>query len=508
MARKHRTKTSVDSSSPRKKRSVNSKPITFKKMEAAKEMAYNRARLKKRMIVHTQNKSYQVLRQISEGIFGYVYEVKENEGGTFFLKTEPRTTDKDMERFKGLKYEMYILLKLSNPPYSRLKHMLRFQDSGATDDFKFLIMQPLGENLHDISRIHLKSEFSMSTAIRTAIQTLQAVAELHIIGFLHRSLGPKCFFVGAGTKMRTIYMGDFGFPYIFRNSSNGKIRKPRSYVPMMGVLNYMSRATHNDKEHCRRDDLESWAYMVMEFFDLEILPWNKCQIGSEVLRKKEKLIDGDYSSVFEAVPSRFKQILRYISNLEFCSRPNYSYIQDELHKIHKVKKIDIKGPYDWEVLIGMREKLEPDPIANQIPGSRPLLAKEVLIGMREKLEPDPIANQIPGSRPLIVKSPVSNSSVHAKPKNEGSREESAHSPNPASTGEVSIRSECSNEQDTPPKAAINQGQDKVQIKPIASAPTENDKSEYFIPMAERRILPERPEKSEPRKKKGDDEGGY
>ena len=61
----------------------------------------------------------------------------------------------------------------------------------------------------------------------------------------------------------------------------------------MGTLRYMSRNAQMNKEHARRDDLESWAYLAMELFDLDILPWRNDHVNSEVLYKKQKMVDGD-----------------------------------------------------------------------------------------------------------------------------------------------------------------------------------------------------------------------
>jgi tau tubulin kinase len=498
MPRKNRRKASVEllsprkqrsvdtsSPSPRRKRSDDSKPSRTKMRKAAKDTLHEKAQLKKHMVIRTESKSYEILSEIREGTFNYLYEVKEKGGKIFFLRTEPCTTNKDLELFKTLKYELLILKKVSKPPYSVLVHFPRFQDSGATGNFKFLVMQPLGETLYDITRKRLNSAFTMSTALRTAIQTLQAVAEFHTIGYLHRGLSPMSFFVGGGAKMRTIYMGEFGFPFSFRNHQTGLIKQARSKIPTIGVLRFMSRAAHEEKEHCRRDDLESWAYMSMEFFDLNILPWYKDQNSSDVLRKKQKTINGDYPSVFEMITLRFKHILRYISSLEFCSRPNYEHIQDVLLGIGKMKKIDFKVPYDWEVFSEMSDKLEVDPITNRTYGAQ------------------------------NAKSPGSNKGAYAEPAKEVSKEESAHSPSPTSVG-----SEISNEKTALPKATVidtkRHKTQEIESKPKArevkskpkareteSEPIENDKSEYFfLEAGEKRVLPATLEPGQSDKKKG------
>lgn len=113
------------------------------------------------------------------------------------------------------------------------------------------------------------SVFSMSTALRVAIQVnqpinqrliltfqiLRAVGELHALGFLHRFLRPQSFSIGLGSKIRTIYFADFGSPYMvwfssipppvilqqvqFRDPKTKKIRKPRKHIRVIGTLRYV-----------------------------------------------------------------------------------------------------------------------------------------------------------------------------------------------------------------------------------------------------------------------------
>jgi serine/threonine protein kinase len=185
--------------------------------------------------------------------------------------------------------------------------------------------------------------------------------DLHAIGFLHRSLRPQAFFIGAGVKIRTVYMADFGLPYMFRDPKTNKVRyaihflllkvnrHPRKHTRMMGTLMYMSRNAQKCKEHSRRDDLESWSYLALELFDLEILPWRNDVDSAEVAHKKQKTVDGAFPMIFSKVTLRYKNILRYVSNMKFHERPDYPYIQNVLQEIRVEKEVDFNLPYDWEV---------------------------------------------------------------------------------------------------------------------------------------------------------------
>lgn len=89
---------------------------------------------------------------------------------------------------------------------------------------KFIMTQALGDTLYDITRKHLKSAFSPSTALRVSIQMLRALTDLHALGYLHRLIRPKGFSIGLAPNVQTVYLNNFGVPYQFRDSSTKKIR--------------------------------------------------------------------------------------------------------------------------------------------------------------------------------------------------------------------------------------------------------------------------------------------
>lgn len=50
-------------------------------------------------------------------------------------------------------------------------------------------------------------------------------------------------------------------------------RIPRQTVRFLGTVRFASRSCHNEKEQSRKDDLESWCYMVLDvrlIFDLSV----------------------------------------------------------------------------------------------------------------------------------------------------------------------------------------------------------------------------------------------
>lgn len=76
----------------------------------------------------------------------------------------------------------------------------------------FMIMTLLGPNLSTLLKKCPCKHFSLSTAVRVGIQTLEAIEALHRVGFLSRDIKPQNFAIGVGENgaNRRIVMFDFG----------------------------------------------------------------------------------------------------------------------------------------------------------------------------------------------------------------------------------------------------------------------------------------------------------
>ncbi|KAI6221694.1 Protein kinase domain-containing protein [Aphelenchoides besseyi] len=328
---------------------LNADPVEC--LEVARKLAFLQARLSKNSVIRANDQEYQISRQVAVGAFGFTYEVKQkNATATYFLRTEPMTANPQLRKFKLLKIELFILRKTKEMERSSTCHFPRLVDSGCTDEFKFLITQPLGENLYDLTRNRLGRAFTPSTALRVSIQILRGLQDLHSIGFLHRFIRPHAFAIGLSSKIRTVYFVDFGIPWMFRDSETQKLKRPRKFLRMLGSLRYISHNMHANKEQARRDDIESWIYLSMELFDLNALPWRNEQLSTNVLHKKKKCIDGHYSMAFTSSSLHFKDLLDYVVNMKFQERPDYAHISQVLQKIRAERNLNFDLPYDWELL--------------------------------------------------------------------------------------------------------------------------------------------------------------
>uniref|UniRef100_A0A914Z6W5 Protein kinase domain-containing protein n=1 Tax=Panagrolaimus superbus TaxID=310955 RepID=A0A914Z6W5_9BILA len=155
--------------------------------------------------------------------------------------------------------------------------MLRLLLRGTIDNFKlrYLITDALGLSIPDLLNQLSINNFSLSSALRLAYETFESLEELHKINFIHRDIKPAAFAFGLKSLNTKLFLTHFGLAKKFRGSADAKLLAPRKTVPFMGTVKYASRTVHERGERSRKDDIESWVYMISELVDEKSLSWRK-----------------------------------------------------------------------------------------------------------------------------------------------------------------------------------------------------------------------------------------
>ncbi|EPB66392.1 hypothetical protein ANCCEY_14517 [Ancylostoma ceylanicum] len=136
-------------------------------------------------------------------------------------------------------------------------------DKGYNQYFKFIIMPYTGKSLDYIKETIVKGEFAPHTAIQIALQTHRALKNLHEQGYIHRDVKPDNFVVGKYVLSRE---------HLTRNQAYSESR-----YKFIGTPKYAARATHMGRVVNRKEDMESWYYMVIELFGTDYLPWSNVE---------------------------------------------------------------------------------------------------------------------------------------------------------------------------------------------------------------------------------------
>jgi tau tubulin kinase len=276
--------------------------------------------------------------KIGQGAFGETYAAIDLHSSEDVAIKVEKLDNKKMV----LKLEVIALKKLQGCPY-----VVRYIHSGRQDDFNFLVMERLGENLADLRKRtpRYNGSFSMSTTIRLGIQMIDALEGVHKLGYIHRDVKPSNFVMGkTKAKRGRAYLIDFGLARKYRLPS-GEIRPPRKSAGFRGTARYASINSHHSKELGRRDDLWSVFYVLVEFA-LGSLPWRKIKDKEHIGELKERFTNAE---LVKDLPPEYQLFMEHLQKLGYADEPDYDYLRKILNDIYIREGYSSDEPYDWNV---------------------------------------------------------------------------------------------------------------------------------------------------------------
>ncbi|VDK81591.1 unnamed protein product [Litomosoides sigmodontis] len=291
--------------------------------------------------VTLKGKEYHIQSELYDGPFSKVYAI--NEGSMQYAMKIERTRG---SKRPVLKLDALVLKQLNHQDI--MAGFPRLIAAGRTSLYKYIIMELVGPDLQRLRRSIPEKKFSLSTALRVASQTLKRIEALHDSGWLCRDVKANNFCIGK-KNMGLIYMLDFGFARRFIRE-NGTLIERRHAASLMGTIYYAPISAHNFSEQCRKDDLESWFYMIIEMI-VGNLPW---LIHDP---KKEYLLVGEWKKFTRGPgrqlllgdsPQEFEKILDIIDQTAFNDRPRYRIIHAFINQAMNRLKIDKTKPFEWQ----------------------------------------------------------------------------------------------------------------------------------------------------------------
>ncbi|KAI6231303.1 Protein kinase domain-containing protein [Aphelenchoides besseyi] len=267
-------------------------------------------------VVESNKQGYVVIGLLGEGGFGAVYKVH-------------------LQEDKTREYAMKIaILKLVGSARGEKSHFTRIVDRGKKSNFFFIVMQLVGRSLADLKHQAPTKSFSIGTALGSAKQSLEAIEDLHGHGFVHRDIKPANYACGLGEQKHVIYILDFGIARRLIKSNN-ELKTPRQLVGFKGTLRFASLTCHRGEEIGKKDDCESWFYLLMELIQPSGLPWRKMSEKSEVKECKircrnEGSTEQDQLYHKQKGRTELIKIITYIDQLRYEHPVDYSYIYELL----------------------------------------------------------------------------------------------------------------------------------------------------------------------------------
>ncbi|KAK5582404.1 hypothetical protein RB653_003987 [Dictyostelium firmibasis] len=277
-----------------------------------------------------------VVKKIGQGAFGEIFSGKNiinNE--QIAIKVEKVDTKKQV-----LRLEVAVLKKLQLCPY-----VCRFITCGRHNDYNYMVMELLGENLSELRRRQLDGKFSLGSTLKLGVQMIQSLQAVHDLGYLHRDVKPSNFAIGLNPSKRNItYLIDFGLARRFVLAS-GEVRPARDSTGFRGTARYASINSHLSKDLGRRDDLWSIFYVLIEFAEGQ-LPWRKLKDKDQIGEMKQKY---NTPELVKDLPPQFSQFMKHLKSLNYEDRPNYVFLQTLLNDCYASLGLSETTPFDWEI---------------------------------------------------------------------------------------------------------------------------------------------------------------
>uniref|UniRef100_A0A1I8A2L6 Protein kinase domain-containing protein n=1 Tax=Steinernema glaseri TaxID=37863 RepID=A0A1I8A2L6_9BILA len=300
----------------------------------------NRPRLKSGQTISSKTVRYTLQRKLGDGRFGCVFEVLNERNEVFAMKVEWKCPERVDPR---LGMEIVILRHIRQNTVS--PHFIDYIDRSSKPGYYFIVTSLVGANLETLMYEQEDRKFTHRTALGVGLQVLEALKDLHNLGYIHRDVRPRNLCIGLRDKTHNIFLMNFGCAAIYQKAK--KIRKPRESVPIRGKIMFTSLSSHKKLEQSPKDDIESLIYTIV--FLCNGLPWNQENDEKSIADKKMKL--REECDPFRMMhPPSMKALLSYLDKITYYEQVDHEYAKNLILQAASNEKIEgIKSEFDWEI---------------------------------------------------------------------------------------------------------------------------------------------------------------
>jgi serine/threonine protein kinase len=261
---------------------------------------------------------WKIIDFINNGGCANVYLVENKKGERYAAKV----TVNSLSFTLGHEFDIYKILK-GSPQVPKLPRRAFGYDSGYT----YLIMQLLGKNLRQFRRNFINKQVPLNIIKTFALQMLDFIQFIHEKGYLYVDIKPENFMVDVNVNADMItnandlkiFCVDFGLSQKF--IINGKHRAFKYVKARVGTLNFMSVNVESKILPSRRDDLESFVYVLI-FLQKGNFPWEYVTSDEEGYSMKFHI-----ERYISDINPNLLTILNKIKDLAYTQEPNYDEIR-------------------------------------------------------------------------------------------------------------------------------------------------------------------------------------
>lgn len=264
-------------------------------------------------------------KRIAKGGYGRVYKchIEGNPKNQFVaLKVSPNASAKTLENEKNILDEIQDC-----GPYFPKKH-----DAACCNSFYYIAMEYISFSLEKVVIPH-DEESRKQKIIYIALRTLDCIQKLHEKNIIHRDIKPPNFLI---RKDNTLCLIDFGLSVHYR--VNGRHIKDGYDGTIVGTAKFQSIRSHKGDVSSRRDDMESWIYLLLFLYqrgDPSIELWGNYE-ESEMTDRKEPMAKRALCKI-----QPLDNIYEKIRKLGFTTQPNYDDYRKQLTDCQTEKDIDL-----------------------------------------------------------------------------------------------------------------------------------------------------------------------
>jgi serine/threonine protein kinase len=237
---------------------------------------------------------------------------------------------------------------------------------------------------------------------------LTRIEYIHNKNSIHRDIKPENFCIGTGSDSNIIYIIDFGLSKRYKNPKTGEHIPFRDKKSLTGTARYASLNTHLGIEQSRRDDLESIGYMLL-YFMRGNLPWQGL-LGADSKNKYKKITEKktivSAESLCEGYPTEFVIYIKYVKQLKFDEKPDYSYLRKLLKDAFYALNYNSEVFFDWITIQSQLKLQVEDCIHNKKKDVEPLKPVDHMNDAHNNTNAKPLLINLPKENKIQLKEDI------------------------------------------------------------------------------------------------------